>query len=93
MSKVIREKMPVTELLAGLAEECGELTQASLKLRRVFTGENPTPVTLDYAMDHLYEEIADVHLYLMQLDLPWNHIKDIADRKEQRWEDRLNGKQ
>ena len=32
-------------LLEQLAEECGELTQAALKLARLRRGENPTPKT------------------------------------------------
>ena len=42
---IIKKKLPLTELLAGLAEECTELAQAALKLRRVFDKTNPTPVT------------------------------------------------
>ena len=29
-------KLPVNELLCGLAEECSELAQAALKLRRTY---------------------------------------------------------
>lgn len=89
MSNNIRRKMPVTELLAGLAEECSELAQAALKLRRVFDQKNPTPMSEEEAIEHLYEEIADVKLYCSQLDIPARYISEIMERKEKRWEERL----
>lgn len=89
MSNYIRHKMPVTELLAGLAEECSELAQAALKLRRVFDQKNPTPMSEEDAMEHLYEEIADVKLYCSQLNIPARYISEIMERKEKRWEERL----
>ena len=87
--KIIREAVPVVELLAGLAEESAELIQAALKLRRVFDRTNPTPVTEDQAMESLYEEIADVMLYLSMIDLNWEYIDVIKTRKEIRWTTRL----
>ena len=89
MSNNIRRKMPVTELLAGLAEECSELAQAALILRRVFDQKNPTPMSEEEAIEHLYEEIADVKLYCSQLDIPARYISEIMERKEKRWEERL----
>jgi NTP pyrophosphatase (non-canonical NTP hydrolase) len=88
---VIIKRIPVDELLVGLAEECSELSQAALKLHRVFDGRNPTPVPEDVAIEKLHEEIADVLLYLKQLDLPMKYIEGIADLKLKRWEDRLDG--
>lgn len=86
---LIKKQMPVTELLAGLAEECAELAQAALKLRRVFDGTNPTPVKEEDAIERFYEEIADVKLYCSQLDIPARYISEIMDRKQKRWEERL----
>lgn len=43
MNETITKRIPVCELLAGLAEEAAELTQAALKLRRCYDGTNPTP--------------------------------------------------
>ena len=86
---VIKEKMPVVELLAGLAEECCELSQAALKLRRVYDKTNPTPVTEEEAIDRLYEEIADVELYLKQIDVNRAEIVKTIQRKQKRWEERL----
>ena len=81
--------MPFEELLAGLAEECGELTQAALKLRRTFNQVNPTPVSEDAAIDKLYEEIADVLLYIDELKLCKEEITRIKAYKKERWLKRL----
>ena len=89
---VIKEKMPVTELLAGLAEEASELAQAALKYRRALDGTNPTPITQDEAYEHLCEEIADVGLYMQVLSLPNSYISSIMEQKMKRWENRLQGK-
>ena len=81
--------IPLGELLAGLAEECGELTQAALKLRRTFDQVNPTPVSNDVAIDKLYEEIADVLLYIDELKLCKEDIDRIKAQKKERWLKRL----
>ena len=86
---VIKETVPVKELMAGLAEECCELAQAALKLRRVWDGTNPTPMTEDTAIDRLYEEIADVRLYLKQIDVNVASVEEIMAQKEARWKSRL----
>ena len=86
MSKI---ELPLTELLAGLAEECAELAQAALKLRRKFDGTNPTPISEDYAIDRFEEEIADVELYLEQIDYSHQHVSDIKKIKMNRWNERM----
>lgn len=88
----IKKEMPIPELLAGLAEECSELSQAALKLRRVFDQTNPTPMDEETAKDKFFEEVADVQLYLKMIDIPWNYVKEIAIAKMKRWEERLNGR-
>lgn len=88
---IVKEKMPVPELLAGLAEECSELAQAALKLRRVFDQTNPTPMDEETAKDRFFEEVADVQLYLKMIDIPWNYVKEIAVEKNKRWANRLKG--
>ena len=88
---IVKEKMPVPELLAGLAEECSELAQAALKLRRVFDQTNPTPTTEEDAINHLYEEIADVNLYLANISINLGSISEIMREKQSRWEKRLEG--
>lgn len=52
--------LPMEELLAQLAEEAAELTQAALKLRRICDGTNPAFIKYDAAMSNLIEEMADV---------------------------------
>lgn len=42
LDEKIKQHIPQDELLAQLAEECAELSQAALKLRRALTGINPT---------------------------------------------------
>lgn len=89
----IKRRVPVEELLAGLAEECSELAQAALKLRRVFNGTNPTPITEDEAIERLYEEIADVKLYASLLDINPQYISSVMQKKKARWEQRLYEKE
>ena len=86
-------KLPVNELLCGLAEECSELAQASLKLRRAYDQTNPTPVDTDTAFEKLCEEIADVLLYIEQVTVPMPYILEIKQRKLKRWQSRLNSKE
>lgn len=91
----IIDAMPMTELLCQLAEEASELAQAALKLRRVYDGRNPTPVSADEAIKHLREEIADVWLVLKTMGLdsePFiSRYKEIMAQKAERWNKRLNG--
>ena len=86
---IIKKEIPVTELLAGLAEEASELAQAALKLRRVFDKTNPTPTNEEEAIEHLWEEIADVKLYVSILDVNPREISRIMCEKQKRWESRL----
>lgn len=87
----IRERVPKEELLAQLAEEATELAQAALKLRRVYDGMNPTPVTHDEAFDNLKEEIADVMLVIDVLGVGRDHMERcmIQANKLSRWVRRL----
>lgn len=91
----ICNQLGAAELLAQLAEEAGELTQAALKLRRALTGQNPTPVPMSKALADLEEEIADVHncisVVSYSLSLDENTILEIADLKRTRWANRLEG--
>lgn len=83
--------LPVVELLAGLAEEGAELAHAALKLRRVYDKNNPTPKTQETAIEDLYEEVADVMLYVDQLKLNIVDIDRIKNEKMNRWLRRLEG--
>ena len=88
---VITDKIPVTELLAGLAEEATELAQAALKLRRCYDGTNPTPADPDIQYGCFLEEIGDVELYLDQMSINRQVIADYKAAKLERWQKRLEG--
>ena len=81
--------LPLTELLAGVAEEAAELAQAALKLRRVFDGTNPTPKPMDEAISEFEEEIADVQIYLDMIAYSHKHVADVKKIKQERWKERM----
>ena len=88
----IRKTVSKDDLLCQLAEECLELAQAALKLRRAITQTNPTPVTYNQALEDLMEEAADVVLCLRVLpEVEENgYIIDIGiAEKAERWMNRL----
>lgn len=91
--RYVRANLPKEELLAQLAEECAELSKAALKLRRVYSGVNPTPVTEAEAFSNLVEEVADVSLCLEVLGLNTPEILSIKgmiwEEKSIRWKNRL----
>lgn len=91
----IRNQLPDDELLAQLAEECGELAQAALKLRRVIDGRNPTPVSYEEARDALHEEASDVLLCMLVLEIDLNdpEFAKRAAAKLLRWIERLREKE
>ena len=89
MEQRIRSEVTLNELMTGLAEEAAELAQAALKYRRALYQTSPTPVSEDSAHERLLEEIADVNLYLRVLGLNQKYIKEIEDRKLERWAKRL----
>lgn len=93
LNEKIKQHIPQDELLAQLAEEAAELSQAALKLRRALTGINPTPVTAEEARANLVEEIADVYNvsgFLLETE-DFLEIYDIVQRKRERWLKRLEG--
>lgn len=81
----IRTHVPEDELLAQLAEEAVELAHAALKLRRVGSSVNPTPVARAEAEAKLEEELADV---VVCLEVLCSH-NDLADKKAARWRERI----
>ena len=89
----VRENLSKEELLAQLAEECAELSKAALKLRRAYSGENPTPVTRPEAFQNLVEEVADVTLCIEVLGLNTHealyNCGRIWEEKSVRWMNRL----
>lgn len=95
----IISRLGICELLCQLAEECGELVQAALKLRRVLDGRNPTPKTYDECVENFYEEYADVdsafrmvQIILDREDCSNDAINETQLRKVRRWLGRLEGK-
>lgn len=90
----VRAHLTDSELLCQLAEECAELAQAALKLRRVITGDNPTPVSEREASADFVEEVADVMGCLMALEFPTGcgEIRDIQESKFRRWAERLEAR-
>ena len=91
MCKQIIDYLPQTELLAMLAEEAAELSQAALKLRRVLDGTNPTPVSYDEAKRSLVEEAADTMLCMRVLPAlsDMREVDSVAAKKYVRWIQRL----
>lgn len=94
--KTILDRLTLEELLCQLAEECGELAQAALKLRRALDGKNPTPRTEQECIENLAEEHADVELVfaLIRSVLTGSEMSefnafDIQVRKAARWASRL----
>jgi NTP pyrophosphatase (non-canonical NTP hydrolase) len=80
--------------LQQLAEECAELSQASLKLIRAKRMFNPTSVSEEDARMNLLEEMADVLLSMEVTSLLLNNvaieqIHSTMEKKSYRWLDRL----
>lgn len=102
----IASKLSREDILCQLAEEASELAQAALKLRRVITGTNPTPVSENDVKHTLNEEIVDVAVaveawfrsVIIGIDeIGTDDIKSalgtFADIKIARWAQRLKEKE
>lgn len=91
--RYIIDSLPRTSLLCQLAEEAAEVSQAALKLCRVYDGINPARATEKEAVDKLCEEIGDCWLALKTLgmdEMPYTGIfADNMARKTIRWADTL----
>ena len=85
----IRQYLGPEETLAQLAEECAELGQAALKLRRVLDGHNATPVSLLEAEMNLQEEMADVLVCMRMAGMDTSEIAETVYKKIPRWCGRL----
>ena len=83
----IKGRLGEAEVLAQLAEECAELAQAALKLRRALDGKNPTPNTEEERRRALLEEYTDVIHCALVLDLEMD--LDQIRKKTERWMRRL----
>ena len=87
----IADRLGRAELLAQLAEEASELSQAALKLRRVLDGRNPTPVTEESAVLHLQEELTDVLLCAITVGIDKAEVERFIRAKSARWSARVEG--
>lgn len=86
--------LPRTEMLAQLAEESSELSQAALKLRRALDDTNPTPMSIAECEENLIEEAADVLLCLYVCGFDTDgaegvQMNQVAMKKFNRWIQRL----
>ena len=61
----IAANLSIEDILCQIAEEAAELSKAALKLRRVLTGTNPTPVSYEDAIYNLIEEYTDTVVAFM----------------------------
>ena len=66
----IRSCLSGEEILAQLAEEAAELSQAALKYRRALDGTNPARIGSDEAYADLLDEIADVEPSMLAFGIP-----------------------
>lgn len=94
-NKTIIEQIGIPSVLEACAEECGELSQACLKLSRKLRNENPTPKTREELIESLKEEMADVltcmDVILYEANLVTRKdVHDIADFKLKRWYERID---
>ena len=86
----VTDFLPQEEILAQLAEEAAELSQAALKLRRVMDGKNPTPTGYAMAVKNLTEEFADVTLCADLIScIDYSKVNEIRSWKMPRWIGRL----
>ena len=85
----IRRTLGKEELLAGAAEEAGEVVQALLKYRRSLNGANPTDLPPFLADENLQEELADLLLYAVVFGLDDGLMAETIYKKVNRWYTRL----
>lgn len=87
-AEAIRARISLEDQLLQLAEECGELSAAVLKLVRIRRGASPTPMTEIEALGRIEEELTDVRVCLDVIgDQIWR--SDLYAFKMSRWHDRL----
>ena len=86
----IREQLSPADQFAQVAEEAVELAHAAMKMQRILTGTNPTPVTEKEAMGKVMEEICDLYNALEVLKLDVNlKYEGIRKKKMARWVERI----
>ena len=93
-SEYVRDTLPDRDLLEQLAEECNELSKASLKLiRAIGDSENPTPIGQVEAYDNFIEEQKDVISVLWLLTNSDRYAYIDSYPKMERWAKRLGYKE
>ena len=92
----IAETLSEEDILCQISEEADELAKAALKLRRAITGTNPTPVTVEEAVENFVEEYGDTVgayvAYLVKHNLIDRKVADILEQnnpKYKRWAQRI----
>ena len=86
----VREQLSPADQFGQVAEEAVELAHAAMKMQRILTGTNPTPVTEKEAMGKVMEEICDLYnaLEVLKLDVSLKY-EGIRKKKMARWVERI----
>ena len=93
-AEYVENTLPARDLLEQLAEECNELSKASLKLiRAIGASENPTPTGQIEAYDNFVEEQKDVISVLWLLTNSDRYAYIDGYPKIERWAKRLGYKE
>ena len=93
-SEYVRDTLPDRDLLEQLAEECNELSKASLKLIRALNlNKNATPISKVEAYDKFIEEQKDVISVLWLLTNSDRYAYIDGYPKMERWAKRLGYKE
>lgn len=88
--RFVREQLSPADQFGQIAEEAVELAHAAMKMQRILTGTNPTPVTEKEAMGKVMEEICDLYnaLEVLKLDVSLKY-EGIRKKKMARWVERI----
>ena len=93
-AEYVKNTLPARDLLEQLAEECNELSKASLKLIRALElSENVTPTDTIEAYDNFVEEQKDVISVLWLLTNSDRYAYIDGYPKMERWAKRLGYKE
>lgn len=87
----VKDRLSQRAIILQLVEEASELSAATSKLLRVMDGENPSPVSLEEARDHVLEECGDV-MNCIELTITPEEYASVVDRrvrKFERWAKRI----
>ncbi len=83
----ISDFLSLREKWGQLAEEASELSQAALKMQRLYMPVNKPRKTYEECINNVYEEIADilVSLDVIGIRTDMDEISRIRRKKERRW--------